>query len=304
MVLRLATDAMGTRFELVLAAAEEPRLRAAGEEALREIEDADQRLSLFRKDSFLAHLCRSAHERRVPLDLDTRELFEIAERAVRLSSGAFDPTVAPLLKALGLHGPHSIAPELSVEEARGWIGWADTVVLEEGGVRFTRPAVLDLGGIAKGHALDLAARSLEENGVTCALLHGGTSTVRAIGAPPGKEGWTVAIGPGSSGNGEDAPRCTLRDAALAVSSPAGRVARRGDREIHHVLDPRTGEDTAAARLVAVTCASACEADALSTALLVEPDLAASLEAETLIQNERWHHAGAAPFRFTAVPQYV
>ena len=60
MPLRLATRAMGTRFELVLDGDDETRLRAAGEEALFEIEEVDRRLSLFRRDSLLSHIMRTA----------------------------------------------------------------------------------------------------------------------------------------------------------------------------------------------------------------------------------------------------
>ena len=98
-------------------------------------------------------------------------------------------------------------------------------------------ASLDLGGVAKGFALDLAARELREAGVDCALLHGGTSSVAALGAPPGESGWRVAI------EGAHAPEgaglaVLLRDASLSVSAAAGRTARgAAGRRVGHVLDP-------------------------------------------------------------------
>ena len=85
-VLRLATHAMGTRFELVLAGDDPVGLRAAGEEALREIDEADGRLSLFRRDSMLAHINRTAHLSAVRLDLDTFELLSTADEVARSNS--------------------------------------------------------------------------------------------------------------------------------------------------------------------------------------------------------------------------
>ena len=265
MPLRLATHACGTRFELVLGG-ESPRLRAAGEAALRAVEDVDRRLSLFRRDSLLAHVCRTAARTPVRLDADTFELLELCAAVHRASGGAFDPTVAPLMRALALHGTRSQAPDVPPAEARARVGF-DAVRLDAATrrVALDRDGVwLDLGAVGKGHALDLAARELREAGVARALLHGGTSTVLALGAPPDAEGWRVRIG-----SGPEAPVVVLRDAALSVSAPRAGT--------DHVLDPRTGAPSAAARYAAVLTTgalaadAAARADAWSTALLATGD---------------------------------
>lgn len=305
MVLRLATHAMGTRFELVLAGDDPVRLRGAGEEALREVEEVDRRLSLFRRDSLLAHVNRTAATGPVRLDADTFELFALADRVARASDGAFDPTVAPLMRALGLHGDESTAPALEWGRARAALGWREAVRLDPPArtVHFTRPdTTVDLGGIAKGHGLDLAAAALRECGVSCALLHGGTSTVVALGAPPGRPGWRVAVGPG-----EAAPVALLRGDCLSVSTPTGRVAPGPTGEEHHVLDPRTGAGIGAggARLAATLAPTAALADAWSTALLVAPDLAGRAELESVLLTGRrapsWRHTHVGPPRFSRVP---
>ena len=119
MLLRLATHAMGTRFELVLPAEglDEPNLRAAGEEALLEIEDCDRRLSLFRRDSLVAEINRRAAAHAVRVDPDTARLLALCERVWRDSRGAFDPSVAPLMEAAGFRGPERAA-RTSAAEAR------------------------------------------------------------------------------------------------------------------------------------------------------------------------------------------
>lgn len=104
---------------------------------------------------------------------------------------------------------------------------------------------------------------LRSSGVSSALLHGGTSTVVALGAPPGEPGWRVAVetAPGSG----PAPVAVLRDAALSVSAPHGRTLADGSG---HVLDPRTGAPAEGPGVAAVIASSARWADAWSTALLV------------------------------------
>jgi len=264
MLLRLALQSMGTRFELVLCGDSERDLRAAGEDALREIEDGDRRWSLFRRDSVLAHVNRCAARGWTAVDADTFELLELAGRVHAASGGAFDPSVAPRMRALGLQErPGATAPNAPV-------GWHH-VQLDGArrAVRFARAGVeLDLGGIAKGFALDLAARALRGAGVERALLHGGTSTALALGAPPGAQPWQIAIGPD-----EGAPVVPLAHAALSVSSPAGRRVEpreeHGGRTIGHVLDPQSGGDVPHARRAAVIAPAAGVADAWSTALLVE-----------------------------------
>ena len=258
MLVRLASHAMGTRFELVLSGEDARSLRAVGEEALAEIEAWDGALSLFRRDSRLSHINRNAAQAPVRVDPLTLDLIEAALDVARASQGAFDPTVAPLMRARGFHHDGSGAGD------PGAIG-ADGVEVDRDAhtVRFRRPGVaLDLGGIAKGFAIDQAVAILREGGVHTALLHGGTSTIYALGAPPGEDGWRIRVA-----HAVTEPVVELRDGAMSVSSPSGRtIDDEGERQ-GHVLDPRTGHSAGAT--VAVTIAdSARDADAWSTALLV------------------------------------
>lgn len=262
--MRLALEAMGTRFELVLveeqgSAAERASLLAAGEAALEEIRDQHRRLSRFEPASLVSHLGRWAHAGWVELDAPTFELLEEGAEVWRASGGAFDPTVAPLMDVLlgSIATPEEGGEALAA--ARAALGW-EAVELDPGrrALRFARRGIgLDLGAIAKGHALDLAAEALREAGVTRALLHGGTSAVWALGAPPGSDAWRVEL----AGMGGTA--CALRDAALAISAPHGRCGAEGG----HVLDPRRGTPARGVRLAAVAGPRARPSDAWSTALV-------------------------------------
>jgi thiamine biosynthesis lipoprotein len=251
---RFAVAAMGTRFELCLAAGER-NLRAAGEAALDEIEGWHRRLSRFAPDSLVSHINRTAFERPVRLDRETFALFADALAVWRATDGAFDIAVAPRMAAQGF-APSSVAGD---ERASG----CDAIVLDENAwtIGFSRPGVsIDLGAIAKGHAVDAAAAVLRTGGVTSAIVHGGTSSVAAIGAPPGDEGWRVAIG------GDGGRRVlTIADACLGVSDPFSQA---GPERGAHIIDPRTGRAVTRPARVAVLGPSARLADAWSTALVV------------------------------------
>ena len=259
--MRLATAAMGTRFELALAGRSERQLRAIGEAALEEIEQCHRRLTRFEPDSLLSHIHRTAYAQPVRLDADTFALFQDALAVQHASGGAFDVAVGRSMDAW-----------LAGEQQRAAsTGPAFTLDPSTFTIQLLRPDVgLDLGAIAKGHALDLAARVLRENDVTCALLHGGTSSVIAIGAPPDAEGWRVRLG-----RSERAHEILLRDRALSVSSPAGGdAAARG-----HIIDARTGTSVAPTGMVAVSGPGARLADAWSTALVILGDRPAELGEE-------------------------
>src|SRR6185369_11639364 len=134
-------------------------------------------------------------------------------------------------------------------------------------VRFTAKGVrLDPGAIGKGWAIDRAVARLREAGIARALLHGGTSSVYGLGAPPRARAWTVAVQDPLRPEGRLA-RVALRDRALGVSCIYGRTFLRGERRQGHVIDPRDGRPVDHTLLAAVICDSATDADALSTALL-------------------------------------
>ncbi len=222
---------MGTRFEVVLPAADPEAVRPAGEAALAEIEEWHRRLSRFEADSLLEHIHRAAYDTPVPVDRDMMALLLDCVAVWQQSAGAFDPSLGTGMDGVAL----------------------DPVAQT---IRLTRPGVrLDFGGIGKGHALDCAARVLREAGITTALVHGGTSSVIGIGQPPDAPGWKIAL----AGSGDPPKVVLLIDQALGASSNVGRP---------HILDHRRERAATRTGLAAVTGPSARLCDAWSTATLV------------------------------------
>jgi len=269
-MVRLARYAMGARFEAVLFGEDETQMRAAGEAALDEIEYYSSYLDLFRKDSFLSFINRTAYEKPVRIDGDLMELIEHCLDVSRLSEGAFDITVGPLMECWGFHnGRPSVPKQAMLDTIRTKVGFEKLFIdKDQSTVRFTEPEMrIDFGAVAKGFALDRAGEILKESGPLAALIHGGTSSVLAIGAPPGEDGWKVALKAPSKD--ESALKIvTLHDCALSVSAPHGRSFIEQGEMLGHVMDPVKGAPVKSADLAAVVCKSAAKADAWSTAFLV------------------------------------
>ena len=269
----VACHAMATRFEIVLHGDNPAALRAAGEEALGLVEQLEAQLSLFKASSEIAHLNARAAKKPVRITPDLFALLQQAQRLCEESRGAFDITVAPLVQCWGYEGGDGRLPRPEeVAKARANVGMA-LVQLNPADltVQFLREGVmLNLGAIGKGYAVERAAEVLREAGVTSALIHGGTSSVQALGTPPGEEFWKIAIERPSPV--PDAPptllaTVPLKDEAMGVSGVWGNSFQVGGRTYGHIIDPRTGEPALGTVLAAVVLPSATETDALSTALL-------------------------------------
>lgn len=267
---------MATRFELFLTGPRPESLQAAAEEALDEIERVEGWLSPYRPGSELVRLHREGVGR--PLRVDPRLFLflQFARDLTLRTSGAFDPTLGPLIRAWGFVGGNPIAPDpAAIAAAREIIGWRHVELdLEHGTVCLLRPGVeIHPGAMGKGYALDRALEILQEAGVENALVHGGTSTVCGLGTAPDGDGWPVSLPDPPSTLGVRwpegrAPTIRLRDTTLSVSATWGRNPTGEPHRAGHVLDPRTGAPVEGRILAAVELPGAAESDAWSTALLV------------------------------------
>ena len=269
----LAREAMATRFELVMHGENPVALRAAGEAALDEIQRLDRQLNVYNPASDVADLNARAAAEPVRVAPGLFQLLAKAQQLHHETEGAFDITIGPLLRAWGLMGEKGRIPgKAELAEARAKTGMG-LVELNSANrtVRFARAGVmLDLGAIGKGYAVEQAAELLREAGVTSALLHGGTSTIQAIGHPPDAAAWKVAVEyPAERPDASPAllSVVSLRDEALSVSAVWGKCFRAKGKTYGHILDPRTGRPASRAVLAAVALPSATETDALSTGLL-------------------------------------
>jgi thiamine biosynthesis lipoprotein len=274
-MITLALQAMATRFEMVLNG-DSPGLRAAGEEALAEVSRIESMLSLYKPTSEVAVINgRAAGE---PVRVSA-EMFALLQRAVALSretNGAFDITIAPLVRCWGfMRGQGSVPSDEQIAEARANIG-SEFLELDEANrtIHFLRPGMmLDFGAFGKGYAVDCAIEILREAGIESALLHGGTSTVYGLGGDANNKPWKIAITGAPREDGAPSEKVLeliqLNDNALSVSAVWGKSFASQGRTFGHILDARTGRPSQRAELAAIQIPSAADSDALSTALLVE-----------------------------------
>jgi thiamine biosynthesis lipoprotein len=225
----------------------------------------DRELSHFDPASALSRLNRAAGAGPQPVPPDLARLLRLSLAYSEQTRGAFDVTVAPLV-ALWTEaaGRGELPDAASLARARSHVGpgrlrtTGDTAELADG-------ARVDLGGIAKGYALDALVAELRARGVERALLDFGGSSLHALGTPPGEAGWRVLVRDAAGGF---AGIATLRDRALSVSGSFGQSSVIGGRRFGHVIDPRSAWPLERARLAAVVADSGARAEALSKALVV------------------------------------
>jgi thiamine biosynthesis lipoprotein len=245
-------------------------LAAAAEQALDEVDRIDRLMSHYRPESPLSRLNREAASGPVVVEPELLAFLAECLRFSRESGGAFDVTVGPLMKTWGFFGGEGRLPEAgAVAAARESVGYEHVIVdRDRNTVRFDRPGVeLDLGGIAKGYAVDRAVRVLTDAGVAAALVSAGGSTVYALGAPPGHKGWEIKIADPLHPE-RIVRKVVLRDRALSVSGSRGKFFEAAGTVYSHIMDPRTGFPVRDVLGVAVITDTGTAGDALDDAFFV------------------------------------
>lgn len=263
---------MGTSI-MVEAIGGTPASRAtAADEAFAAMVEVDRLMSNYKPDSELARVNAEAATRPVQVSDPLWSVLSAADRVSRASGGAFDITVGPLVRLWGFHDKRPHVPSAAeLARVRPLVGY-DNVVLDGAShtVRFRRPGVeIDLGGIAKGFAVELAGRALERRGFAGVVDAGGNQYL--VGHPADHPAWRVGIAD------PDAPTRLLGTVLVeggAVSTSGGyhNSFTANGRTYGHLLDPRTLLPSNAALSVTIVSPDATLADALSKpAYLLGPE---------------------------------
>jgi len=258
--------AMGTLLELTLVGRDEVRLRALAAELFAEAERLDALLTTWDPASGTSRLNAAAGRGPQPVAPELGRLLERSQELSRETRGAFDVTVGPLValwREAAARGEWP--PAAALAAARSRVG-SDRLRVAGGRAALLTGSSLNLGGVAKGWALDRMLPRLRGAGVDAALLSFGQSSIWALGAPPdASAGWRLlARAPGGNFLGVLA----LRDRALSVSGSMGEAFEIAGRRVGHVLDPRSGLPLEVDREALVAAPDATLAEALSKALLV------------------------------------
>ncbi len=261
---------MGTVFIIYLYARDSEEAAADFEMAFAEVDRLDATLSNYLPTSELARINRTAYHEAVTTDPEVFGFLRESLDYARRSNGAFDITVGPLMRAWGFFRGHGHYPSDSeLAQARAAIGW-EKVVLDPASrtVRFQVPGMeFDPGGIGKGYAVDQVVGLLREGGVQSALIDAGSSTIYALGAPPGKNGWPVQI-PRPEDRTQSVSTVLLRDTSLSTSGNYEKFFELNGHFYCHIMDPRTGKPVEGMLQTTVIVPRATDSDALSTAMFV------------------------------------
>lgn len=262
--------AMGTVFTLAAYGGDAAYLEEVADRVFQEIDWLDDQMSRYKPASDLSGINREAARRPVLVEPGLFKLIQDSFRYSQKTDGAFDMTAGPLMKAWGFFRGEGRLP--GVAELRAVmksVGYRH-VHLDEGArtIRFDAPGVeLDLGGIGKGYAVDRAVGVLLDNGIQTALISSGTSSIFALGSPPGQRGWRISVRDPAQPD-RSAAILRLENISLSVSGNYEKFFSFGGKMYAHIVDPRTGSPAEGVLSAAVISPSATEAEALSTAFFV------------------------------------
>ena len=255
-LVRRAVPLMGTVAEIAVVARDERHAHRAIDAALARLQDVDRTMSRFRRDSDIGRVNRL---RTATVGAETAFVIERALRWAETTDGVFDPCLGRATELWDV--TRRTRPPEGAERFAGLRLYRD-VDLDGGTVHLRSDDVaLDLGGIAKGHGVDVAVATLRDWGVTDGLVNVG-GDLYALGASEDGDAWRVGV------RGTDRV-LAVTDEAVATSGDTERYFEHEGRRYHHLLDPATGAPRpSATRTRTVRAATCIEADAAATASFV------------------------------------
>lgn len=249
---------------------QEENLRQAIDRAFAVVDEVEARMSHYREDSLVGRINRQAAIQPVPLDKWTWQVLRAAQQYWQVSEGAFDPTCGPLIELWKRCGKQDRLPapeEIAAAKARTGFDRLQLNTAEQPPtIRFTQPGMrIDLGGIAKGYASDLAAEELRKAGCIGGMV-ATAGDIRTFGRPDDDEYWQIAVqNPFVQGS---LLVLSLNDAAVSTSGNYHRFALIQGHRYSHIIDARSGWPADVTPSVTVVGPQSMGADALATAISV------------------------------------
>lgn len=259
---------MGTSTEVRAWGGDPATRTAAIDDAFAAFADVDRMMSNYRDDSELARVNRDAARGPVPVSEPLFRVIQAADLVSRQSNGAFDITVGPLVRLWGFHDHKPHVPSARELDVVGPLVNFRNVMLDEDArtVRFVRPGTeLDLGGIGKGFAVELAAAALRARGLSGFIDAGGNQYL--LGQPLGKATWTVGVRDPDNADGL-LGTLAVPEGSVSTSATYANFLTMNGRKYGHILDPRTLMPSDASVSVTIWSPDGTLADALSKAAFV------------------------------------
>ncbi len=266
---------MGTFARVVVIAQDSDAARKCIESAFTQINKVDDLMSDYKSDSEISNLNRDGFEKAVQLSQSTYEVLQKSIEFSKLTDGAFDVTVGPLVELFRKAKKKQVLPGRDeIADARSKVGFEKLKLDDQNRtVRFAVEGMqLDLGGIAKGYAVDKAVETMQTHGAIGGMVDLG-GDIRCFGAPlKGRDHWVIGLQ-----NPNMVKDSAGREVLLKLKITNGAIATSGDyqqfiviegKRRSHIIDRKTGTSTEGLSSVTIIADTATNADALATAVSV------------------------------------
>lgn len=265
--------ALGTVVEITVADTDKPKQNviAAIDKAFAEIERIENLLSRFKPESEISRINADANIRATKVSPGTIDLIEKSILFSRLTDGAFDITIYPLMQLWGFDkdGERRLPKSEELSQALAKVGYQYIDLAQETGTVFLaqKGMCLDLGAIAKGFAVDKAIAVLKQEGINRALVNAG-GDIYALGKPDKSKKWRIAVQHPRK-PGAYLTSLEIEDTALATSGDYQKFVEIGAKRYNHIINPQTGlpceNSICSVTILAEDCLTA---DALATSVFI------------------------------------
>jgi FAD:protein FMN transferase len=269
-VSRVDDGIMGTRMVVEVWTDTTEQGNQAIDAVLAEMTRLDEAMSTYKSTSEVSKV--NAEAARHPVKI-TKELFDLLTTSVdfsRITHGAFDITYASVGFMYDFRA-HEKPTEQQIKAALPAVNYKHLLLdAKQHTIKFTQPGVrIDLGGIAKGYAVDRGITLLQARGITHGLVTAGGDT-RIIGDRFGKP-WIIGI-KHPDDQSKVIAKIPLADTALSTSGDYERYFDEGGQRYHHIIDPKTGHSASKVRSATIIAPTATQTDGLSkTAFVLGPE---------------------------------
>jgi FAD:protein FMN transferase len=265
---------MACTYSIVLYGMDAKQLPLIVDAGLDEVDRIDNLMSNYKPESALTRINKEASAGPVLVEPELFNFIELCVKYSQESEGAFDITVGPLMKAWGFfRGEGRIPWSFELWGVLKRVGYQHLILnRQERTIQFARAGMeLDLGGIAKGYAVDRVVSILKQYKIERAFVSAGGSTLYGLGSPPDREGWEVKVRDPlfPKDPQKSAETVSLKNRSLSVSGNYEKFFRSGGVTYSHIMDPRTGRPVENMLSVAVLTETGVDGDALDDVFYVQ-----------------------------------
>ena len=259
--------AMGTVVEITLTGDDEVAAQKAALQALQEIKRIEYLMSPWVESSDVSRINRSAGKEWVDVSSETIAVIKKAQEVSELSEGAFDITVGPLVHLWRKAREKEVPPDTEeIRKIRSLVDYRDIRISNSGRVFLKKKEMsIDLGGIAKGYAVDRAFELLRTLGYKNLIVNAGGDL--RVGGSKWDQPWSIGIQHPRESQ-KIMARISISDAAIATSGDYEKFFMHQGKRYHHIFNPRDGLPAEGCQSVTIICKDGVTADAFATAVFV------------------------------------